>query len=123
MGTNLDYKFNDEFNMGATVMHLNERPLTTKVNIGDEPISNTIWGLNGTYKTKAPLITTLVDKIPLINTKEESSIMVTGEYAQLIPGSNSTIGKNGVAYIDDFEGSETNIDMKQFINWNLASTP
>jgi len=56
LGTHLDYKISDKFNLGATAMHLTERPLTQKVNIGDEPISNTIIGLNGNYSTESQLI-------------------------------------------------------------------
>jgi cell surface protein SprA len=123
IGTHLDYKFSDNFNLGATILHLTERPLTQKVNIGDEPISNTIWGLNGTYTTKSQFLTTLVDKIPLLNVKEPSSFTIDGEFAQLIPGHSKAIKKAGNAYIDDFEGSETSIDMRSFQSWTLASTP
>ena len=31
VGTHLDYKFNDKLNIGATVMHMSEKPLTHKV--------------------------------------------------------------------------------------------
>ena len=46
MGAHIDYRFNKDFNIGATVMNLNVRPLTQKVSYGDEPINNTMWGLN-----------------------------------------------------------------------------
>ena len=59
LGTHLDYKFSDNFNVGGTVMNLTERPLTQKVNMGDEPISNTIWGLNTSYRTDSRLLTKL----------------------------------------------------------------
>jgi cell surface protein SprA len=123
VGTHLDYRISDKFNLGATAMHLTERPLTQKVNIGDEPISNTIWGLNGNYSTESQLLTTLVDKLPFLETKAPSSLTVVGEFAQLIPGHSRAIEKEGNAYIDDFEGSETSIDLKQFSSWKLASTP
>ncbi|MFA8435711.1 MAG: cell surface protein SprA [Marinifilaceae bacterium] len=123
LGTHMDYRVSKDFNLGATVMHLSERPLTQKVNIGDEPISNTIWGLNGTYRTESQFLTTLIDKLPFLETKEPSSISVEGEFAQLIPGHNNGIGSSGTAYIDDFEGSETSIDMKNLNAWVLASTP
>jgi hypothetical protein len=123
VGTHLDYKFSDNFHLGGTVMNLTERPLTTKVNIGDEPISNTIWGLNGTYTTKSQFLTKLVDKIPFLNVKEPSTVTVDGEFAQLIPGHSKAIDKAGTAYIDDFEGSETTIDLKTAFSWTLASTP
>ena len=43
-GTHVEYQFNNDLTVGGTVMHLSEMPLTTKVNTGTEPLSNTIWG-------------------------------------------------------------------------------
>ncbi len=123
MGVQLDYKISDNFNAGATIMHLSEKPLTQKVNIGEEPIANTIWGFNGSYQTESMFFTRMVDKLPFIETKEPSKIEVEGEFAQLIPGHNRAIGSSGTAYIDDFEGTETAIDMKAQNAWVLASTP
>ncbi len=123
LGTHLDYKFSENFNIGGTFLRLTERPLTNKVNIGDEPISNIIWGLNSSYRTESQFLTTMVDKIPLIETKEKSSIALDAEFAQLIPGQSKIIGKNGVAYIDDFEGAQTKIELKTFSSWHLASPP
>ncbi len=123
LGTHLNYQVSDNFNIGATVMNLTERPLTQKVSIGDEPISNTIWGLNTSYRTESQFITSMVDKLPFLETKETSSIMLDAEFAQLIPGHSSVIEDEGNAYIDDFEGSETSLDMKNFSAWVLASTP
>lgn len=123
IGTHLDYQFNKDFTLGATIMHLSERPLTKKVNIGDEPISNTMFGFNGSYRTESDFLTRMIDKLPFIETKETSTITIEGEFAQLIPGHNAAIGKAGTSYIDDFEGSETAIDMKSRLAWVMASTP
>lgn len=123
IGTHLDYRFSENFNIGATLMNLTERPLTQKVNMGDEPISNTMWGLNTSYQTQSQLLTTLIDKLPLIETKEVSSIALDAEFAHLIPGQSKLAGKNGRAFIDDFEGSETTIELKTIASWVLASTP
>lgn len=123
LGLQMDYEINDDFNLGATVMHLSEQPLTQKVNIGDEPIANTIWGLNGSYQTESMFLTRMIDKLPFIETKEPSKISVEGEFAQLSPGHNNAIGSSGTAYIDDFEGTQTSIDMKSLSSWVLASTP
>ena len=49
MGTP-DYKINKDANIGATILRLTEKPLTQKVNIGDEPIANTMFGLDGGFK-------------------------------------------------------------------------
>lgn len=121
IGTHLDYKFNDKFNLGATIMHMSEKPLTHKVNIGDEPISNTIWGLNASYNTESGFLTTLVDKLPFVNTKVKSHLSVDAEFAKFQPGVSK--GAGGKAYLDDFEGSKISIDMKSVAAWKLASTP
>jgi cell surface protein SprA len=123
LGTHLDYKISDNFNIGGTIMNLTERPLTQKVNMGDEPISNTIWGLNTSYRTDSRFLTKWIDKLPLIETKTPSSVAVDAEFAQLIPGQAKIIGEGGVAYIDDFEGTETTVELKTIQSWFLSSTP
>ncbi len=123
LGTHLDYVISENFALGGTVLHLSEKPLTNKVNIGNEPISNTIWGVDGRYSTEVPFLTRLIDGLPFVETKEPSTIEVSGEFAHLIPGHSRIIGENGNAYIDDFEGSKTSIDLKAQYEWALASTP
>lgn len=123
LGTHLDYRFSENFNIGATMLNLIERPLTQKVSFGDEPISNTIWGINTSYHTESRFLTSLIDKIPFLETKERSSITFTGEFAHLIPGHSRAIEKQGISYIDDFEGSEISLDLKSMSAWELASTP
>lgn len=121
VGTHLDYKFNEKFNLGATIMHMGEKPLTHKVSIGEEPISNTIWGLNASYNTESKFLTALANKLPFVDTKTKSHLNVDAEFAQFQPGMGS--GAGGNAYIDDFEGSKISIDMKAVMAWKLASTP
>jgi len=123
IGTHLEYMFNPNLSVGGTVMHLSEKPLTTKVAMGDEPISNTIWGLNFAYKNESQRLTTWLDKLPLLNLKAPSSYMLSGEFAQLIPGHQSAIGSAGYSYIDDFESAATNINILYPYAWSLASTP
>ncbi len=124
MGTHVDYRVNEDFNIGGTILNLTERPLTQKVNYGDEPISNTIWGMDFAYQTQSKLITKMVNLLPLISTKEESKVTMDGEFAHFIPGYSKGIGKSGTSYIDNFESStSTFIDLKNVSFWFLASTP
>lgn len=123
IGTHFDYRISKNFNLGATMLRLSERPLTQKVNIGDEPIKNTMLGINGNFQSDAPFLTKLVDAIPLLETKEKSSISANIEAAYLIPGHSKAIGKDGNSYIDDFEGSQSAIDIRSFNTWVLASIP
>jgi cell surface protein SprA len=123
MGVHIDHELNDKTNFGATIINLNERPLTQKTNYGEDPISNTIWGFNFNYEEKSRLLTKLVDKIPFIETNVPSIINVEGEFAQFMPGHSAVVGETGISYIDDFEGSKSTIDLKYFSTWMLASTP
>lgn len=123
--TRFDYLVSKKFNLGGTFIHLNERPITQKVNLGEEPISNSIVGVDFNYNSQSRFVTRMVDKLPFINTKEISTVTLNGEFAQLIPGSSKAIrgDENGISYIDDFEGSENAVDIRLFGAWSLASVP
>ena len=60
---------------------LNSVSISNKINNGDEPISNTIWGIDGNYQTEAPWLTKAVDWLPLIETKAKSRLIATAEFA------------------------------------------
>ena len=126
-GTRLDYRVNSKLNLGGTIMNLTEKPLTQKVNIGEEPISNTIWGADINYSSPSRFLTKLVDKLPFLSTKAPSNVTFYGEYAQLIPGHPNSLNfagsKNGVSYLDDFEASRSIIDLKSAISWQISGTP
>jgi len=126
-GTRFDYRVNHKLNVGGTVMNLTEKPLTPKINIGEESISNTIWGMDANYSSDSRWLTRLVDKLPFISTKETSSITFSGEFANMIPGHPNALNiagsKNGASYLDDFEGSRSIIDLKSATSWQISSTP
>ena len=124
IGTHFDYRISDNFNVGATIMHMHQKPLTTKVSIGNEPISNTIWGTNLDYNKELPFLTRFVDKwIPFIETKAPSNFDFNGEFAHLIPGHPKILSDEGYAHIDDFEGATVKIDLKSPSAWKFSSTP
>ncbi|WP_052444198.1 cell surface protein SprA [Flammeovirga sp. OC4] len=123
-GVDLEYHFNEDFIISGTLMHLSEKPLISRVNVGSEPIKNTMWGLTLDYTTESRLLTKLVDGIPGLDTKERSSFSFKGEFAQLIPGTPSLIGTDGTGYIDDFEGAEVPYDLGlNPTSWAHGSTP
>jgi cell surface protein SprA len=123
IGSRFDYRISEDFTIGGTVLNLTERPLTQKISINSEPISNTVVGIDGSYRTDAPIITKAVDILPFYSTKEKSTLTITAEAAKLFPGNSKAITKAGVAYIDDFEGSQTVQDIRTANSWYLASTP
>ena len=131
-GIRLDYDFSKKFTMGATFLKLQERPFTQKVNLGDDPINNKIYGLDFSYSNKSTWITRLLDRLPFYSTKEESSINIAAEGAYLKPGHNKYINSQsdsgddgGLVNIDDFEGSVSGFTLGGFNtnSWTLSSTP
>lgn len=123
LGAHANYAFSDRFNLGATALYMQERPLTQKIDYGQDPISNLIVGMDTRFSTESQFLTKMIDKLPFINTKAPSTIDFEAEFARLYPGTSKVIGKNGAAYIDDFEGTQTTIDLKARQTWVMASTP
>lgn len=123
MGTRANYMINPDFNVGATWMRMVERPITQKVDIGDEPFRNNIIGFDLNYRTDLPFLTKLINFIPTISTKQMSTLTLNAEFAHLIPGTPRAISREGISYVDDFEGSQSTIDLRNFVQWKLASVP
>ncbi len=125
MGLHVDHRISDDLVFGGTVLNLRESPLTNKINYGEEPINNTIWGVNGSYQGESGFLTRLVDKLPLLQTKEKSDFFINAEFAQFIPGHPDIIDidEGGTAYIDDFENGQTEISLLFPRSWRLASVP
>ncbi|WP_304588513.1 cell surface protein SprA [Duncaniella muris] len=123
LGLDLNYKFNKDFNLGATIMHFSEKAQTEKVNIGDEIVNNTIWGLNMQYNTQFMWLTNLLNKIPTVNAVQPSTLSLQAEFANLIPHKQKSGSNRGSSYIDDFESTQIGIDLRSPYSWFLASTP
>lgn len=123
MGTRFEYVLSDKARFGTTLLNLRERPLTQKVNIGNEPVKNTIVGADFQWQRDSPFLTELVDRLPFYTTTAKSSFDVSAEGAYLIPGHSRAVGEEGNAYVDDFEGSQSAIDIRNVARWFLASTP
>ncbi|MCH5222423.1 MAG: cell surface protein SprA [Muribaculaceae bacterium] len=123
LGLDAQYQFNKDFSMGATVMHFSEKALTEKVSIGDELINNTMWGLNLNYNKEFMWLTNLLNKVPTINATAPSAFRLNAEFAQIVPQKQRAGTTKGSSYIDDFEGTQTGIDLRNPYSWTLASTP
>ena len=123
LGLDLQYQFNKNLNVGATVLHFSEKALTEKVNIGDEVVNNSMLGFNLSYNSDFMWLTNLVNKIPTVNATQPSHLSLTAEYAQLIPHAQKSGSNRGSSYVDDFESTQTGIDLRSPYSWFLASTP
>jgi cell surface protein SprA len=116
--------------LGFTYMSLNQKTLSDKVRIGEEPISNSMFGIDAKTDIDLPVLTDALNTLPFISTKEKSSLTVQGEMAMVMPqesSKTSTIpsdGGEGIAYLDDFEGSRIFIPLQTAYSvWRLGSVP
>ncbi|MDR1745808.1 MAG: cell surface protein SprA [Tannerella sp.] len=123
LGADLNYEFSKNFNVGATIMHLSEMPVTTKTAMGDESIKNTLWGANVTYNGQSQWLTNMMDKLPLLNLTQPSQINFNAEFAHLIAGHYESKYTGRYSYLDDFESTQSNFDLLNPYPWQLASVP
>jgi len=124
----LDVGRNSTF--GFTIMNLNQQSLSDKVRLGEEPISNTIMGVDGGTQFDLDFLTHALNWLPGVSTNAPSQLTFHGEAAYMLPDPNtrkSSIGGDngsGMAYIDDFEGAKVQIPIGiTWTSWTDASPP
>lgn len=117
-------------NLGFTWMNYDQALLQDRVQLGQEVVSNTMFGLDGNLRLDMPYITKALNALPFFNTKEKSSLTARGEWAMMMPLPNKRISDvasdNGqpVVYVDDFEGAQRNIPLSTSDRqWVHASPP
>ena len=142
LGARVDYQTSDRFAFGGTLMRLSQRSVTDKFRLGEEPISNTIWGVDGSLNLEPRWMTRAIDALPLLQTREPSTITITGEFAQLLPGHSQTNAfentqrdlrddglsfkpdeQDGISYLDDFESFENTLPLMAPGRWFLSAAP
>lgn len=113
-----------------TLMSFDQALTIDRVRPGEEPVSNTMMGIDGSLSMEMPWLTRALDFLPIFNTKAPSSLSIKGEVAAILPGPNKRYSNitsdNGepVAFIDDFEGGLRPISLNTIPSlWTHASPP
>ena len=122
VGMNWSYDFSKNFQLSGTLQHLSEQALTTKVSMGNEPLNNTLWGVNMNWKKESQWLTNMLDKLPGLHCTVPSQISFTGEFAHLIAGQSHGTQDNA-SYLDDFENTKNTIDVSTPTSWIISSVP
>lgn len=117
-------------NIGFTLMHYDQSAVVDRVRLGEEPVSNTMFGLDGRFEWDTPWLTKALDFLPFYDTKAKSSINLGAEWALMLPNPNkreSTVASDNnapVVYIDDFEGAQRYISLGLNASmWQHSSQP
>ena len=122
LGMNWEYDFSKNFQLSGTFQHLSEQALYNKVQMGVEPVNNTIVGFNINWKRESQWLTNMLDKLPFLHLTQPSQISFTGEFAKLFAGQAHGTQDNA-SYIDDFENTTDKISVLDPTSWSLSSVP
>lgn len=119
-----------KLNLGSTFMSYDQSLVIDRVRVGDEPVSNMMFGFDGTMNWDAKWLTKLADALPFYDTKDPSSVELRGEWAMMLPDPNKKKSDipsdNGasVAFVDDFEGAQVYIPLGLTpTQWTHSSPP
>ena len=128
VGSRAQIDFDDNSFLGMTALYYDQDIVNKKVEVGYEPIQNFIWDINGRYETDLDNLTARINQFNFLNAEKISSFSIEGEVAQVLPNPNSisnsrTGDGNGVAFIDDFEGSKrvTNPSIEKILEHIICS--
>ena len=123
-GARAEFNPSQDLLLGATIMNLKEQPFNQKTILGEEPVSNTLWGLDASLRKESDYVTKMLDKLPLITTKQTSTFDAAVEVAQFIPGQPRIVRnreERGIVYLDDFEAAATPYSLMGLLRWKLAA--
>ncbi|MCE5248906.1 cell surface protein SprA [bacterium] len=119
LGVRTEYDLWQDSKIGATFLFNNESTRDKRVRIGQEPSRMFLFDTDTQLNFQPKVLTTMIDKIPLVVANEASKIQIEGEVAKSMPNMNT----RGVVYVDDFEGSK-NLPLSIIRTaWTKASQP
>ncbi|HHS50319.1 MAG TPA: cell surface protein SprA [candidate division Zixibacteria bacterium] len=120
LGTRMEYRFGEQSWIGGTALYKSTTSSERRPQVGREPSKAFIWDADLKLDYEVPIITDLVNAIPLIRTEQQSRVVFAAEVAQMLGNPNT----RNEAYIDDFEGSRNVFSMEiRRTAWTRSSAP
>ena len=110
LGARAEYafeNFGEGSHLGATALYKTQSTSENRPGLGREPFSSFLWGMNLRLTDNAYWMTSLMNSIPLIETKEESQWRFELEFARSYHNPNT----QNSALLDDFEGSRRELPL------------
>lgn len=116
--------------LGATFMYYDQSVIIDRVMLGEEPVSNSMFGVDAEFRWDTPWLTKLLDYLPFYDTKVPSSMNFKAEWALMMPTPNKRTSdvlsdmNSPVVYIDNFEGAQRYITLGlNPTQWTFSSQP
>ena len=130
LGASAEMDLGKTTKIGFGWMNLIQQTLSDKVRLGEEPINNHIFGMSLNTTHDLPLLSKALNYLPNYASSEMSNISLKADAAYMLPNANtkqSLIASDngeGIAYIDDFEGTRQSIPvMGSYAIWKSTSAP
>lgn len=118
-GFNARYGLGDRGSLHLLGLYQKEQTLQNRPQLGMEPASIFLGGLNGELNLGAGWLDRLSDRLPGAGAGEAARFDLTGELALSVPNPNTS----GDVYLDDFEASnELRLSLRSR-DWHLGSAP
>ncbi len=95
------YSFGDIGAIDFVGLLQREGSVLTRPELGLEPSAVSLGGIMGNFEFESGALDRLVNSLPGISTAVPSRVTLSGEIA----GSSPTTNRNGVTFVDDFEGT------------------
>lgn len=119
-GVRGEYEYSPNLKFGSTILYKSDKATQRKPKIGQETSKMFVWDGDVSFKIQPSFLTTAANALPFFSTEQESNLGVTAELAQSYPNPNV----DGVAYLDDFEGSRDSYSLSVYReSWSYSSKP
>ncbi len=119
-GMRAEYEVSKDLRIGTTFLYKSDKAEERKPRVGQETSRGTVAGADFSLNLYPKFLTKMVNALPLVTSDAPSSISISGEIAQSRPNPNV----NGIAYVDDFEGTVEQVSIgTSRTNWRLSSVP
>ncbi|MCD4774927.1 MAG: hypothetical protein K8S15_02620 [Candidatus Aegiribacteria sp.] len=120
IGSRAVYSIGSDSWLGATVMFESASTPGDRPRVSEESTRTLVADIDAHLETKPEFLTDFANMIPGITTEAESKAIISGEIAMSFPNPNV----DGIAYVDDMEGTETAFPVGQSrAAWHLSSIP
>lgn len=115
-----EYQLSDDFKVGSTFLYKSDKATERKPKVGQETAKAMVWDADMSLRMEPNFMTDIVNVLPFYASESNSNLQLSAEIAQSYPNPNV----DGVAYIDDFEGSRDSYSLGIFReNWTKSSEP